>query len=354
VAAYLDGVLVVDAWAGLADEASGRLVDGDTLFTSWSTTKGIVATSLHLLADRGQIDYDTPVAAYWPEFAANGKGGVTVRHVLTHMAGIPQMPAGVTPEMMTDWEAMCTAIAAHPLLWPPGTATGYHAWTFGWLVGEIVRRVDGRPIGRFTREEVCEPLGIADIYLGIPEEVAGRVATLRQAPPPAGAMAEPNPLAVQAMPPEVTSAEVVNRPDVRRAAIPGGGGIMSARAVARHYALLAGHGTLAGRQLLSAARVDLIRAPQTTDEDLVIGRRIRKGLGYFLGGAADQGGDISMGRTGGEFGHSGNGGSLGFADPARKLGFGLTKTLMRAGLDREQTAAYQVAEAIREYLDSGT
>lgn len=350
-AAYVDGELVVDAWAGVADEAAGRPVDGETLFTSWSTTKGLVATCLHILADRGRVDYDAPVATYWPEFAAGGKEAVTVRHALTHAAGIPHMPAGVTPEMMTDWETMCAAIAAHAPLWTPGTKTGYHAWTFGWIIGEIVRRADGRPIARFVREELCGPLGIADFYLGIPDAVESRVALIRQAPTPAGTTAAPNDLALRVMPPRVTSAEVVNRPDVRRASIPGGGGIMNARAVARHYAMLAGHGMLDGARLLSAERIDVIRALQTDDQDVVLGGQIRKGLGYFLGGDEERGGNSAMGRAGGEFGHSGNGGSLGFADPARKLGFGLTKNLMRAGVARDRTAAYMVAEVIRAHLD---
>ncbi|HMQ56035.1 MAG TPA: serine hydrolase domain-containing protein, partial [Anaerolineae bacterium] len=171
VAAYLDGRLVVEAWAGLADEATGRPVDGETLFTSWSTTKGFVATCLHLLADRGLVAYDNPVATYWPEFAANGKAAITVRQILTHSAGIPHMPEGVTPDMMTDWTAMCMAIAGHAPLWKPGSKVAYHAWTFGWLIGEIIRRVDGRSIAQFAREELCRPLGIEDFYLGIPAEV---------------------------------------------------------------------------------------------------------------------------------------------------------------------------------------
>lgn len=349
VAAYVDGELVVDAWAGIADETTGRPVDGATLFTSWSTTKGFVATCLHILADRGLIDYDAPVATYWPEFAANGKEAVTVRHALTHMAGIPHMPEGVTPEMMTDWEAMCTAIAGHAPLWEPGARTGYHAWTFGWIIGELVRRVDGRSMARFAREELCQPLGIEDFYLGIPDAVENRVAPLRQEPAHTENAANFSSLSAQAMPPHVTTAEVVNRPDIRRASIPGGGGIMSARAIARHYAMLAGHGTLDGVRLLSPERVDLIRALQTDSVDEVLQAPIRKGLGYFLGyDAATDVGNLAIGKSGGAFGHPGNGGSLGFADPAGKLGFGLTKNLMKATPDPEKATAYLVAEEIRK------
>jgi CubicO group peptidase (beta-lactamase class C family) len=291
------------------------------------------------------------VAGYWPEFAAHGKDAITVRHVLTHAAGLPHMPEGVTPEMMCDWDAMCAAIADHTPLWAPGTRTGYQAWTFGWLVGEIVRRVDGRSIARFARQELCDPLGIRDFYLGIPEAAEHRVATLRSEPPAAGA-AQPSELSLRAMPQQVTSAEVVNRPDIRRACIPGGGGIMSARAIARHYAMLAQYGELDGVRLLSPEWIDTIRALQTDAEDQVLGGRVRKGLGYMLGGDPEMGGVIAMGRSGGEFGHPGHGGSLGYADPARKLAFGLTKNYLRGVMEPDKTAAYLVAEEIRKNLDT--
>lgn len=351
VAVYLDGELAVDTWAGVADETTGRPVAGDTLFTSWSTTKGFVATCIHLLADRGQLQYDEPVATYWPEFAAQGKEAITVRQVLTHSAGVPQMPEGVTPEMMTDWEAMCTAIAGHAPLWTPGTQVGYHAWTFGWILGEIIRRIDGRPIAQFAREELCRPLGIEDFYLGIPDAVEGRVAPLRQDAQHIAAGAQRNELGHRAMPPQVMPAEVVNRPDVRRACIPGGGGIMNARAIARHYAMLAGFGALDGVRILSAGRIDIIRALQVAAQDVVLGVPLRWGLGYVLGGDPAQGGAVFIGRSGGEFGHPGNGGSLGFADPARRMGFGLAKNLMTAETDPAKSTAHLVAEAIREYVD---
>lgn len=345
VAAYVNGELVVDTWSGIANQATGQLVDGDTLFTSWSTTKGFVATCLHILADRGRVDYDTPVATYWPEFAAHGKEAVTVRDALTHRAGVPQMPEGVTPEMMTDWDAMCAAIASLTPLWKPGTMACYHAWTFGWIIGELVRRIDGRPIAQFAREELCQPLGIEDFYLGIPDTVEGRVAPLTAAP----SEPETNELALRVMPPHLTSAAVVNRPDFRRASVPGGG-IMNARAIARHYAMLAQDGALEGVRILSAERCKIIRALQTDAPDARSGMRRRRALGYALGGEAEQGGDIAMGRGGSEFGHAGNGGSLGFADPVRKFSFGLTKNRMHWPEDTEE-ASYLLAETIRAYLD---
>jgi CubicO group peptidase (beta-lactamase class C family) len=349
VAVYHRGEMVADAWAGVADADSGQPVDGETLFTSWSTTKGFAATCLHMLAERGQVDYDTPIAAYWPEFAHNGKESITVRHALTHTAGLPHMPTDPTPAMLCDWAAMCDFLVAQAPLWTPGSRTGYHAWTFGWLVGEIVRRADGRPLAQFAQEELCQPLGIRDFYLGIPNEVETRVATLQHGPAPDDAP-PPGDLFLRCLPPTVTNAATVNRPDIRRASIPGGGGIMNARAIARHYAMLAGGGSLDGVRLLSPDRIDLMRSLQTDDHDLVLDRRLRKGMGYFLGGAEDAGGSQAMGTTGSEFGHPGLGGSLGFADPAHQLSFGLTKTLLTIDPDPAQSTAFLVAEVVRDHL----
>ncbi|MBI4220806.1 MAG: beta-lactamase family protein [Chloroflexi bacterium] len=351
VAAYHRGRLVADTWAGVADEKTGRKVDGDTLFTSWSTTKGWVATCVHILADRKKLAYDAAIATYWPEFAAKGKEKATVRHALSHMAGVPQMPANATPQMMCDWDAICRAIAAHEPLWAPGTKTGYHAWTYGWILGEIVRRVDGRPIARFTQDEICKPLGIRDFYLGIPDSIDGRVATLRHGPKPADAPEfAPDSFGARAMPPHLTSAEVVNRPDIRRASVPGGGGIMNARAIARHYAMLAEGGILDGVRVLSRSTIDAARTLQTDDVDVVLERRARKGLGYFLSGPADAGGAVAMSSNPGAFGHPGLGGSIGFADPENRFAFGLTKTLLTVVTEPTKTTSFIVAQEIRKAL----
>ncbi len=265
------------------------------------------------------------------------------------------MPAGTTPEMVTDWEAMCAAIAAHEPLWPPGSKTAYHALVFGWIVGEVIRRIDGRPIARFAQEELCAPLGMDDFYLGIPDDVEQRVAALRDDDStPDAASAPPTPMRESALPAHLTKAEVMNRPDVRRASYPGAGGIMSARAIARLYAMLGSGGELEGKRMLSAERVRELSSMQTDAVDEVMGARVRKGLGFLLGGAAETGGDVRMGRSEAAFGHSGHGGSIGFADPSRKLALGMTKSLMKSEADKTRSAAYLIAEAVREYIDGSS
>lgn len=343
--AYLGGQLVIDAAAGVADRESGRPVDGDTLFTVFSVTKGVTATCIHLLAERGQLDYDSPISRYWPDFAQNGKAAVTVRDALTHRAGVPHLPDAIAPEMMCDWDAMCAGIAALAPLWEPGTSTGYHAYSFGWILGEVLRRIDGRPIAQFVQDEICRPLGMQDIYMGIPDAVEARVSTLENAPRPEGMPQPPaDALLFRAIPPVVgTTGQVFNRADVRRASIPAAGGIMTARALARHYAALVSD--VDGVRLLPPERVALAAALQTDATDLVISAPTRKGLGYFLGGPLSP-----MGGRPNAFGHPGAGGAIGFADPDYGLAVGFTKNLLRVSLDPMRAAAYRVGAGIREAL----
>jgi CubicO group peptidase (beta-lactamase class C family) len=236
---------------------------------------------------------------------------------------VPHLPEGVTPELLRDWEGMCAYLAAEAPLWEPGTLSAYHGVTFGYLIGEIVRRVDGRPIAQFAREELCAPLGIADFYLGIQDAMIPRVATLRDDPAQSAWVASLTGWARRVLPPQILSAAVMNRPDLRRALLPFGGGIMNARAIARHYALLAGHGELGGVRLLSPARVEEMRALQEFEPGAIQDGKPHKGLGYMLFGEPDE-------RCRYAFGHDGGGGSIGLADPARRLSVGVTKTLLRA------------------------
>lgn len=341
VAAYLDGECIVDAWAGLADATTGRPVDGETLFTVFSTTKGITATVIHWLAERGRLEYDRPIADYWPEFGVNGKAEITVRQALNHTAGLPHLPEGFQPDDLGDWEGLCRGIAALAPLWEPGRQTGYHALSYGHILGEVARRVDGRPVAEIVAAEIARPLGI-EFYLGVPAAVEARIAWLEEVPVAADAP-PPSPLSLRAIPPSIRPlGDHFNSPALRRASIPAGGGITNARAIARHYAALVG--SVAGVRLLSADRVALATALQTEAEDVVLGRAQTKGLGYFLGGPLS-----AMGERATAFGHPGYGGSIGFADPEHHFAFGLAKTRMVASPPGEG-AALLVARTIRAAL----
>jgi CubicO group peptidase (beta-lactamase class C family) len=344
VAAYLDGELVVDAWAGLADRASRRPVDGDTLFPVFSVSKGIASTCVHVLADRGLIDYDEAVAACWPEFGANGKEKVTVRDVLTHRAGIPQDPAGFALEEAGDWEAVARAVAALEPMWEPGTRSGYHPLTFGWVVGEVVRRVSGRPIGEFLQEEVCEPLGIEHLYFGVPTGLEGSVATLEHAPGLGR-------VELEIVPSLADPAGTFNRPEVRRAAIPGAGAIANARSVARHYAMLAGGGVLDSVRILSAERVRLAAEPEAERGlDPVLAPAMawepRWTLGYTIGG-----GPGPMRGFPHAFGYEGLG-TVGFADPSHNFAFAFVKNQLD-WTEREMEAANAAVAAVARDLGLG-
>lgn len=317
VVAYHRGRKVIDLCAGLADPSSGRPVTPDTLFNVYSVTKAVAATALHIQAEKGLIDYDAPIADYWPAFAARGKSGALVRHALTHRAGVPQMPTGVTPEMMCDWDAMTAAIANLPPLAPPGEKTLYQSMTFGWIVGEIVRRSDpaGRDFRQFVLDEIAKPLGLADLWLGIPNEAEPRVAIMsdRNAgdpPPPETTLyAQSMPAAVALVP------SVFERPDVRRACIPGVGGIFTARDEARFWAMLAEGGSLEGVRLLSEERVAAFSTCRDNGDEpdpVMFGIPIPISIGgYWLGGPR-----VTSPRA---IWHPGAGGSIGWADPEHRL-----------------------------------
>ncbi len=353
VSAYLDGKLVVDSWAGVADTDTGRLVDGDTLFNMFSVTKPFAATALHIQAARGLVDYDARVADYWPEFGVNGKEATTIRHVLTHRAGIPQMPEGVTPELMCDWSWMTSEIAKLTPLAPPGEKALYLSMTFGWLVGEIVRRTDPakRDIGTFIREEIALPLNAPDIWVGLPDEQLPRVAKLFNAIPPIPAEYLP-PLYSASMPPQVDLIpEVFERPDVRRAPIAGVGGIFTTRSCGRFWAMIAQGGELDGVRILPADLVATFNTPRPHSDEpdpVMFGMPLPLGIaGFWLGGENPP---VAAAKHSRALCHPGAGNNIGFADPETKLAVAIAHNRMQAPRTREDDTALIIADAVRAQL----
>jgi CubicO group peptidase (beta-lactamase class C family) len=307
VAAYVDGALVVNAAAGTMGPPGSRPVTDKTLFPVFSTTKGIAATLIHLLVERGKISYETPIAGVWQEFAAHGKGGITLRHALNHTSGIPLMPVGIGHAGLCDWDTMCAAIADLKPILPPGEEFVYHAITYGWILGEVARRVDGRSFGDLLRDEICSPLELNDeMFVGIPDDVENRVAVLESKAAVGGHPLTPDDVP-QAIPSLVMPLQAwMNRPDARRACLPASNGIMTAHGIAKHYAALL-PGGVDGIELLPPKRVAI--ATEATDP------AVPQRLGYTTG----------FNFSTGAFGHAGYGGSLGFAEPSMRLAFGLAR-----------------------------
>jgi CubicO group peptidase (beta-lactamase class C family) len=354
VAAYMGNELVLDAWGGMANETTGQKVNGDTVFPVFSIIKAVTAVALHVQAERGLVDYYTPVARYWPEFGAHGKDKGTVYDALTHRIGVPLMPLGVTPELMCNWDWMVQRIADMRPLFEPGTRSGYMAYTFGWVIGEVVRRTDpqGRPFGKFIQEEICQPLNIDSLWAGIPDEVEHRVAKLTNMPsmPPGAPGMPPDSLRPRAVPPEVdTTQEVFGRADVRRACIPGSQGIMNARSGARFFAMLANGGELDGVRLLSEERVRTFNIPRPpSDYDPVHGVPHKGTIGGFhLPGSPGMG---PAGRNPRTFGHNAAGGAVGWADPDVHLAVAITHNRMVPHGPPEESPLTPIGQAVRAGL----
>jgi CubicO group peptidase (beta-lactamase class C family) len=343
VAVFQHGEQVVDAIAGTADPSTGRPVKSDTPFYNFSTCKAAASTVAHILAERGLFGYDTPVVDLWPEFGAHGKQKVTLRHVLSHTAGVPGIPLDTTLEDLCDWDKMCAAIAGSELWWEPGTKVGYHAYTFGYLVGEIVRRATGKPISQVLLEEVSGPLGVGDeLYFGMPRLEQHRLARLEDAPMNPQVMA-----AMAAMPQDLPmfkagpmstmpTAQLGNREDILAADIPAGGKT-SARAIARMYAALLGE--VDGVRLISPERLREVTAPASSGMDEVFGMPTKWALGYSIGrpGAMD---------SGSVFGIGGAGGSFACGDTSTGIAFAMTKNR----LTQDFSAAEKVGQVINDAL----
>jgi len=355
VAAYRNGRLAVDVWGGLADETSGRKVDGDTLFNVYSVTKAVAATALHIQAERGRIEYDAPVIRYWPEYGRHGKEKTTVRDVLTHRAGVPQMPEGVTPERMCNWEWMTAAIADLKPLAEPGTKTLYLSMTYGWIVGELVRRTDPahRSLGRFVREDLAQPLGITDLWIGIPDAAESRIAKQTDAMRPVPPEYMP-PLFLASMPQQVAlTPAVFERGDVRRAEVAGVGGIFNARSEARFWALLANGGELDGTRLLSRERVARLNEPRANSEEpdpVMFGIPLPISVGgYWLGGANTPVCSAANPRA---LCHPGQGGSIGWADPDTNVAVAICHNKLFNASSPAEDPILPIASAVRAALSA--
>jgi CubicO group peptidase (beta-lactamase class C family) len=365
----VDGRTVVDLWGGVADATTGAAYTDDTLQLVFSTTKGATALCANLLAQRGELDVDAPVATYWPEFAQGGKGDVPVRWLLSHKAGLPYIDAQVELEDLLAWHPAVEALAAMTPLWEPGTTHGYHAVTYGWLVGEVVRRITGKSLGTFFADEVADPLGL-EFWIGLPDEQQARVAPLtnRGLPRPGAAkhaaveseepfedlvttvekLLGPGSMLVKALGGAVSMPFVVegafNRHDVRAAELPAANGVTNARSLARMYAATIGpvDGASTG-PLLTSEQVAAASTTQTSGADSCLVFETTFGLGYMTASPFSPYGSARS------FGHAGAGGSVGFADPENGLGFGYVMNRMLANLSgdpRSQGLVRAVYDAV--------
>ncbi|MGD0081767.1 MAG: serine hydrolase domain-containing protein [Acidimicrobiales bacterium] len=285
VAVFLRGEPVVDIWGGYVDEAKTRPWEQDTIINVWSTTKTMAALCSLILADRGELDLHAPVARYWPEFAAASKERVEVRHLLAHTAGLSGWAEPVSIEDLYDWEKATSLLAVQEPWWSPGTASGYHAVTQGYLVGEVVRRVTGQTLGTFFANEVAGPLG-ADFHIGTPSECDDRVAPV--VPPPSladqlGAI-DPDSVAARTFSNPVLDASVSFEIPWRRAEIPAANGHGNARSVGVIQSVLACGGEVGGVRLLSEKGCEAVFEEQANGTDLVLGVPLRFGVGYGLSG----------------------------------------------------------------------
>ena len=355
VAIRHEGEVVVDLWGGFAD-ANGRPWEEDTITVVFSTTKGLAALCLHMLADRGELDFNAPVARYWPEFGQSGKAATTVAMVLAHQAGLPVWQAPLPDGALYNWDLAARRLADEAPLWEPGTAHGYHGITIGWLEGELVRRITGRTIGAFFREEVAGPLG-ADAWIGLPEAEHHRAADV-ELPEPDMSSAyfrkiaeEPDWFGVKLSGNDGGDLRPGTVNAARRRAMehPSAGGITNARALARIYAPLSLDGSLEGVRLVREHMLPGMRTARSASScDLVLRLPTTFTLGFSkTWGARDlgPGSHVILGEQ--AFGTPGYGGSIGFADSEARMSFGYVMNRLGGGVGLNERGQGLVDAAYR-------
>jgi len=341
---YRDGRAVVDIWGGSADARGERPWQHDTLQLVFSATKGVTAICAHKLVEAGRLDLDAPVAQYWPEFAANGKAAITVRQVLSHRAGLAMIEGELSLEQVLAWDPVVAAIAAQSTNWEPGSTHGYHVRSYGWIVGELVRRITGMSLSRFLETEIAAPLGL-DFYIGLPAAELDRCA--ETIPPEGGldALVEilgADSLTARAMrgPSDLFAYDDMwNRRELLAASMPSSNGVGTAHALARLYAATVA--VVDGVRILAPETVDAARAVHSEGPDKIILVPSRYGLGFTLPPM------LAQGCGNGAFGHPGAGGSLGFADPEARLGFGYVMNRMQLGPKADPRAHALVKATVR-------
>ena len=344
--AYHRGRKVVDLWGGVADQATGRPWEEDSVILVFSTTKGATAVCAHTLAQAGRLDVEAPVATYWPEFAAAGKEAMPVSYLMSHQAGLAWIDGTMTLDQALAWDPVVEALAAEAPKWEPGTAHGYHATTYGWLVGEVVHRIDGRSLGTYFHDEVAAPLGL-DFWIGLPEEIEPRVAPLitielptdgpvgRADGPVHGTRHHAGQGPVRAGRRLLRLHRSFNSRAVRAAEIPAANGVTDARSLARMYAATVSE--VDGVRLLTPDQVKAATAQRTSGPNIVLmNMDIQFGLGFMVPSTL-------MPFQPGSFGHFGAGGSVGWADPDAELGMGYVMNRMDMGLAGDVRSANLMA-----------
>ena len=330
----LHGTVVADLWGGRAGPGAARPWQRDTLVNVFSVGKGLIAVCTARLIGERRLDPETPVARYWPEFGAAGKGAITLRQLLSHQAGLPALRDPLPDGSMLDWPVMTGALAAEPPWWPPGSGHGYHVNTFGFLAGEVIRRVTGATVGTVLREKIAGPLG-ADVHIGLPAAQHGRVAEFDWPVPPTSSAAPWDPgspaTAAQrhmianayANPAGLSGLGVVNTAAWRAAEVPSANAHATAAGVARVYAALAGGGAVDGVRVVDSGALADAVTEQVYGEDLVLRRPSRFGLGFQLTQP-----ERPLGSGPRAFGHFGAGGSVGLCDPDAGVAFGYVTSQM--------------------------
>ena len=366
------GEKVMDLWGGYVDTDKTQLWEENTIVNVFSTTKGVAAICLLQLIEKGLLDLDKPVSHYWPEFAENGKENIPVRYLFCHKSGLCGIRNPLEPGSFTNWDLICNELAKQEPLWEPGTAHGYHALTYGHLVGEILRRIDGRTIGEYFNEEIAKPLDL-DFWIGLPESEFSRVTNIYPSKPnpllpllaklPRFLLPGPmkflldftdtnKPVGAAFNNPPVNSNEnnefEANSKEWRKAEIPAANGHGTARSLAKLYGVLANGGSRDGVHVLSPETIELGRQTQSDGKDLVLGHmHTRFGIGFMLGTK-----NVSMGPNPESFGHGGAGGSLGFADPDNNISLGFIMNQMHPGITAWKTAT-DVAASVYKSLNIG-